>query len=174
MLVTSTNIDANFWEANSPELKYTKPFVDYYRKDRSRDKLFSSQQMWAVFMYVDPRSRKARLSDEERREEIIAYYLTPKHKWEDLEELISAYPEACLSKIQRLFRGWIDKMTERDGFIMSTDYDENTFEMLDKMMGASKRMWEQLNDIKSAMIDEELKNAVFGGRRESKSELGEL
>ena len=174
MLVTSTNVDGNFWEVNSPELKYTKPFSDYYKKDRSKDKHFSSKQMWAAFMFCDPRSKKHRLDDEEKKEEIIEYFLTPKHKWSDLDIIIDAWPNVCLTKVQRLFRGWVDKLTERDEFIRTTPYNQSSYEMLDKMMAQTKRMWDHLGEVRDNMIEEENKSDVFGGRQETLAEQGIL
>ena len=43
----------NFWEVN-PQFKIYYPFHLLYDKDKSKDKDFSSRQMWTVFFMCDP------------------------------------------------------------------------------------------------------------------------
>jgi hypothetical protein len=46
---------------------------------------------------------------------------------------------------------WDKKMKERDDFIDKTPYDSSSFDMLDKMMGATFKMYQQYQTIKSQL-----------------------
>lgn len=48
-----------------------------------------------------------------------------------------------LTKPKRLLAGWERKLEERDAFMHSLPYNEDTYEMLDKMMANTAKMWDQ-------------------------------
>jgi hypothetical protein len=170
------NINDNFWKQN-PQLRSISPYSSLYKKDKTRNKEFSSIQMWAIWMFADvsTKNKFRRFNEEERKKEIESEYLTKKHKWEDLEEGIEAWPKLIMTYKQRLFASWKKKMEERDKFISNTEYNESSYIMLDKMMESTDKMWSRLQAIENDMIEEEEKGGTTkGGRPESAIEKGQF
>ena len=62
------------------------------------------------------------------------------------------------------------KLEERANFIASLSYTADTFELLDKMMSASSKMWEQY--LKCLKDVEAEQGITMGGAQESLSEKG--
>jgi hypothetical protein len=48
--VGTFNINHNFWELN-PQIIYINPFRKLYERDKSKDKLISSKEMWCVWLH---------------------------------------------------------------------------------------------------------------------------
>lgn len=166
--IDRVNIEEDFWMLNH-EIKYLSPFSNLVDLENS------SRIMWAIYLVIDPNSKFARLPQELKEEEVINNYLKiDNFKFSDYEEYIIAYKELLLTKTQRLYIEWENKLEERNKFIAEYKYDIDTFEMLDKMMASTSKMWEQYFKIKDQMIEEENKSQLKGGRKESKSERGEI
>lgn len=166
--IDRVNIEEDFWVLNN-EIKHLSPFSNLVDLENS------SRIMWAIYLVTDPNSKFARLPQELKEEEIINNYLKiDNFKFSDYEEYIIAYKELLLTKTQRLYIEWENKLEERNKFIAEYKYDIDTFEMLDKMMASTSKMWEQYFKIKDQMIEEENKSQLKGGRKESKSERGEI
>ncbi|GIU70127.1 MAG: hypothetical protein KatS3mg002_1363 [Candidatus Woesearchaeota archaeon] len=170
--ISEFNIDSNFWELN-PHFKYLTEFKELYEKDKSKNKEFSSKQLWAIALYVDINSPFRRMAPEIRKKEILNY-LTNKHKWEDLEPYFQKYEQVCLTEKQQLFKSWGDKLRAREKFIRDTEYKASTFKMLDQMMADTKKMWDNYKQVEAEMIEEARQEIIRGGRKKSKSERKEI
>lgn len=166
------DIDSNFWEVN-PQFKYITEFKDLYTKDKSKNKENSSRIMWTVIMYVDPiRSLFSNMSEENRKAELTHYLGKVKHDWEEIIYLGEVYMDKSLTKAERAFKAWTDKMLERDEFIRDTSYDISSAEALDKIMKNSKDIWTHYEKVKESLEKAQAKGNVRGDRKESPSELG--
>lgn len=193
-LIEGTDIDASFWDQN-PQLKYIKPFSGHYSLDESTNKTFSSRRMWAAFLYCDPTDRNKfyRLPEETKREEIASYVGDPDFTFEEIADVIEQYPFLCMTNAQRAFKGWEDKLMERDIFLRDQTYSLDGYEydkkgdivitqsgkpkiikgsadQLDKLMANTASLWKHYATVKDDMMDEENKSKLRGGRKESKSE----
>jgi hypothetical protein len=158
----------SFWEVN-PEFKFTEPFDDYYNATENKD--FSSEVMWAIFLFCDIKSPKIRLRKDEREEDIKKYFLKDDtFSFEYHQDLIDAYPKVVMTKIQRELKVWQDKIEERNKFLETLNYDLNTFEALDKMMKDSKLIWESFGKIYKEYQEENIETRARGGREESFTE----
>lgn len=158
----------SFWEVN-PEFKFTEPFDDYYNATENKD--FSSEVMWAIFLFCDIKSPKIRLRKDEREEDIKKYFLKDDtFSFEYHEDLVEAYPKVVMTKIQRELKVWQDKIEERNKFLETLNYDLNTFEALDKMMKDSKLIWESFGKIYKEYQEENIETRARGGREESFTE----
>lgn len=173
-ILDSFDIDNNFWLQN-PQIKFFSIFEKLYSDDKSKNKEESSKLMWAIFLYCDPfKSKFARLYQEDKIKEIQLYYLKFNPELDEQKILIEKYQSLLMSKSKKLFKAWEDKLEERETFINKSSYTEDTWEMIDKMMASTAKMWEQYNTIKELMIEDETKTKIKGGRKESKSERGEI
>jgi hypothetical protein len=158
----------SFWEVN-PEFKFTEPFDDYYNATENKD--FSSEVMWAIFLFCDIKSPKIRLRKDEREEDIKKYFLKDDtFSFEYHEDLVEAYPKVVMTKIQRELKVWQDKIEERNKFLETLNYDLTTFEALDKMMKDSKLIWESFGKIYKEYQEENIETRARGGREESFTE----
>ncbi len=173
-LLENYDIDSNFWLQN-PQLKYFDNFSNLYSSDTSKNKEESSKLMWSIFLYIDPiKSKFNRMYEDDKIEEIKLFnpIFNPKDKVQ--KELIDKYESLLLSKAKKLFRAWENKLEERERFIGKTKYTAETQKMLDTMMANTDKMWKQYNEVKTAMMEDESKTQIKGGRKESKSERGEI
>jgi|688.fasta_scaffold06724_18 hypothetical protein len=158
----------SFWEVN-PEFKFTEPFDDYYNATENKD--FSSEVMWAIFLFCDIKSPKIRLRKDEREEDIKKYFLKDDtFSFEYHQDLIDAYPKVVMTKIQRELKVWQDKIEERNKFLETVSYSLDTFEALDKMMKDSKLIWESFGKIYKEYQEENIETRARGGREESFTE----
>jgi hypothetical protein len=158
----------SFWDVN-PEFKFTEPFDDYYNATENKD--YSSEVMWAIFLFCDIKSPKIRLRKDERELDIKKYFLKDEtFSFDYHEDLVDAYPKVVMTKIQRELKVWQDKIEERNKFLESVTYDLSTYEALDKMMKDSKLIWESFGKIYKEYQDENIETRARGGREESFTE----
>lgn len=158
----------SFWDVN-PEFKFTEPFDDYYNATENKD--YSSEVMWAIFLFCDIKSPKIRLRKDERELDIKKYFLKDDtFSFEYHQDLIDAYPKVVMTKIQRELKVWQDKIEERNKFLETVSYSLDTFEALDKMMKDSKLIWESFGKIYKEYQDENIETRARGGREESFTE----
>lgn len=159
---------SKFWEVN-PEFMHTEPYRTFYKS--SKEKARTSKVMWAIFLLCDINSPKIRLRKDEREEDIKLYYLEDeKFDFNKYENLVQEYPKVVLTKIQRELKTWQDKIEERNKFIEKQNYNERTFEMLDKMLKESKAIWEAFGKIYKEYQTENIETRARGGREESFTE----
>ena len=157
-----------FWEVN-PEFKFTEPFDNFYNSSENKD--YTSEVMWAIYLFCDIKSPKIRLRKDERAEDIKKYFLKEdSFDFDHHEDLIDAYPKVVMTKIQRELKVWQDKIEERNKFLETLSYSLDTFEALDKMMKDSKLIWESFGKVYKEYQDENIETRARGGREESFTE----
>lgn len=62
------------------------------------------------------------------------------------------------------------KLEERSDFIDSIPYNESTYEMLDKMMKETKKMWDEYYRVVKDLSEDSDDGTSMGGTQESASE----
>ena len=129
-----------------------------------------SNVMWALHLIYHPKSEyfdmplKARTSLVLSDFDLKDYDLTPHADTIDRIELMS------MTKTQRSLAKWENKLEERDEFISSHPYDSNTYEMLDKLMSQTSKLWDQYFSLVKQLDKEE--GNIRGGAEESLVEKG--
>lgn len=168
MKLDSYDIYSNFWKLN-PQLKLI--YQDVYESDKSKDKEKSSNLMWCIVLYTDntENNKYINLSQKERLT-LINKELNPEFNPEENKDLIKTYESLFLTKVQKSLRNLELKLEERDEFIASHKYDENTYEMLDKMLAASDKLYKLLAAAIAEFEKEEIAETVKGGVIESATE----
>lgn len=146
-------------------------FFEIYPELKPTLKNLNSMQAWACLLYVHPGSAFSQLEFKDKVEIFRADYD------KDFDPTLANYAAAIdlltkliLSKKQKFLIDWEMKLEERANFIASLSYTADTFELLDKMMSASSKMWEQY--LKCLKDVEAEQGITMGGAQESLSEKG--
>lgn len=150
----------NFWD----NTQYKAIFKDEYQKDTSSD------VMWALYLIYHPSSEYYEMPLKARTSLILRDFLTEDYDLSLHEESIKKIQELSLTKTQLAMFNWESKLEERDSFISSQPYDANSFEMLDKMMSQSSKLWDQYFSLRKQLEKDEGKTR--GDVEENLSERG--
>jgi len=170
-MIETFNTDLNFWQAN-PNCKIPEVFNKFYKNDKSKNKKDSSLIMWAISLLLHKSSPYVNLSASDKKLLIASDYLKDKEfKWEEISYLINEYERLNLSKAQKLLKQWEEKLEERSEFIKNLSYNEDTFEMLDKMLKETDKIWNLYLQTQKQLESED-NSVVKGGAEESLSEKG--
>jgi len=117
----------------------------------------SSQTMWALLLYLHPKSKYYPLDHRSKLTLIEKDYLkNQKLKLEDYPTTIAKIKELLLTKPERALVNWEQKLEERDALIASIPYNSETYDMLDKMMSNNDKLWKTyLATLKQVTQEEE-------------------
>ena len=158
--------DQDFFESN-PQLEITFGEI----KDLYPDSY--TKVMWAIALDAHPKSIYRNVSTQERRGLIEKEYLNESIKWKELESYIETFNKLVLTQKERFLVEWEKKLEERQQFIAAIPYNEETYEILDKMMASTEKMWKQyLICLKD--VSDEAKEQTQGNFVESASESGQI
>tara|TARA_R110000851_G_scaffold294490_1_gene449149 strand:- start:364 stop:906 length:543 start_codon:yes stop_codon:yes gene_type:complete len=94
--------------------------------------------------------------------------------WDLIFQASPKFKELCLTIPQRVLLDWKTKFEERNQFLETVPYDTNTFEMLDKMLTNTKKMFDMLQQAMQDYEKDLTQGHVEGGSMESLSDKGEL
>lgn len=84
---------------------------------------------------------------------------------------IDKFKKFILTKAERSLVNWEQKLEERDAFMAGILYNEDSFEMLDKMMMQTAKMWDQYAAVRKVFLQEE-EAQTHGDVEESAVEKG--
>lgn len=133
----------------------------------------SSPIMWALLLYCHPKSKFYAL-DRKTKASIIAtdFLNIPSFSFEEYEDVMRKMLSSPLitSKPQRMLANWERKLEERDEFMASQPYNESSYDMLDKMMKETHKMWQNYKITYDDFLKEE-DIKTQGSIQESLSEL---
>lgn len=144
-LINNFDIESDFYSDPQLELIFQQEKVNG----------ITSKEMWALMLYFHPKSKYAGLDHTSKLELISTDYLKQPLKLDSYKDTIKKIETFLLTKVEYLLSNWERKLEERDEFIHSKPYDEDTYEMLDKMMASTAKMWEQYLSIRKKAIQEE-------------------
>jgi hypothetical protein len=130
--------------------------------------------MWAAMLYIHPESKLFNESPSVRRKLILTDYLQdPNFDFDTLKPIIDKIKTFVLSKTQRLLVNWEKKLYERDELIDSIPYNQDTYDILDKMLDKTPKMWQQYYAILE-MLEKDSAAKTEGDVEESLTEKGEI
>lgn len=168
-LVDIWDIDQNFWTLN-PQLKLA--FKDVYDGDKAKDKAASSKLMWAVALFIDPKSKFKDLTELEREEMIAKDYnkafsiTSTQHILDKWKKFLSP-AERQLLQLERIFN-------EREAYLSGLKFTKENADELEKRFAATGKLFEELARLKDMIAEEESEGIVKKGQVESLSEKGEI
>lgn len=161
--------ESNYWEVN-PQMKLS--FKDVFNKDKSKGKSESSKLMWFLAFLIEEDNNEYAEMEESERYSFLVKELDIKLPT-DIQELIDRYKSIRLKYVVRKLNNWKKKLDERDLFIESTEYNEESYEMLDKLMTNTDKIYKQyfaiLNEVNKERVTHDL-----GGREVSLSDKGDI
>lgn len=147
--------------------------------------------MWTIALIWDMGSRFYDLPEigPDNKVELLFndYYGDPKflNKNKELvEELKSQYIETAYTDAERHLKGIMDKLRERDSFMRDTEYtlgkptdkgwQWGTVDILDRMMANTKKLYDQWEEVRKMVQNDNDKARAHGGGEESLSDSGEI
>lgn len=181
--------ELNFWELN-PQIRYIEPFNEVYELDKGKEE--SSNIMWVTFFMCDPDNEKNKFYRYkiEERKKFIEENFYPDVDWESelLVKSMEAYPQKCLTAIQKALKEEIDSMTERAKVLRETEYTVTKTEIINnkavRITGTAKELddaraktislYENYRKLEEEFFQEKASTRVRGGRTLTKAETGEI
>lgn len=114
-----------------------------------------SDLMWALLLYVHPKSYYSELSAKDKITYIISDYLKRDFDPSQYNDTIEKMKKHSLDFHERLLANWRALLEDRDTFMGSKTYNEETYKMLDEMSSKTHAMWQQYKTIlKEFMIEQ--------------------
>ncbi len=166
--------NTNFWNVNK-EFKVFKTFKELFDKDKSKDKIASSNLMWALaHLYEREGNRLIKMSVDDRKQIIAEDILgDPQFNWEKYQKLMDYYNNTCIDSLDRTISSLEDKLDERNKFLIDTKYNLQTAKILDDIFASTAKIQALLDEMK-AKRDKDLSGGeqTKGGFTESASEKG--
>jgi hypothetical protein len=167
----SFDIKSNFWTIN-PNFKEFQPFKDFYKSDKSTAKKDSSTLMWTIALIYHPRSQFANLLEKDAITIVEKDYYKNVFDKDKYKELIYQFNELCLSKGRKLVRSWEDKLQQRARFIDNMNYDLDSFEVLDKALINTQKLFEGYSKALAELSNDSDEGKTKGDAEESLAEKG--
>lgn len=160
------DIEQNFWDMY-PDFKIALSFKDLYKQDKSRGRVNSSKLMWFIAYTTDLNSKFYKLSQEERYAVIGEDYMKDSNFYnnnkKEVDTLTNDYVKLQFSAAEKQLRAWDIKSDERAAFIASIPYNLDTYEDLDKMAVNTSKIYNELKNIKEALVKEDGEGSLKGG-----------
>jgi hypothetical protein len=129
-----------------------------------------SSHIWGLFLFAHPDSKLFNETPTTRKQLVTEFLKDPTFSFEDYLPLLEDISNKVLTKAQRSLMIWEEKLHEREALMASVKYDLNNFEVVDKLITGTSKLWDQYDNIKKALMKEEAK--TFGDQEESASEKG--
>lgn len=141
------------------------PFEDFFSinpqlkiilKQQYEDEVPSSH-MWALLLFAHPESKFYDEAPSTRKDLIYKDYLRqdPTFDWENYQDLILVIEEKCLTKAERALMRWERALHDRDDFFASIPYSESTYELKDKMLANTPKLWDQYEAVRVQLAKEQ-------------------
>lgn len=184
-LLGTLDTDLNFWEAN-PNFKSIRLFREFMLNDKSKNKDYSSRIMWAIALCYDkhPENTWKNMEMEEKKALLVTDVIEDeKFNWDDVADLEFCYQDRVLTLPEKDLVLFEQKLHKRQVFMDTTEYSWDDFDesgkkimgtakQLDDMMANTKKLYDQLKQLKSEFMESLEEEHVRGGRTESASEQG--
>ena len=177
-MVTKYTKGSNFWEA-FPEYRVLEAFNTLYESDKSKNRIFSSNVLWAITFCL---RRESPMYNLPNKWELAAKDIAKDEKlnWDKYEDVIAIFKESCMSQAERSLLAWEELMKKRDKYLKSKDYyfDEyllddkgdnvvsktgrfvtikGTADQLDSAFSITPKMYSDFYKIKKEIEEEEIK-----------------
>jgi len=169
------NPDLNFWELN-PHLIYLKPFSKLYNEDKSKNKESSSKDMWCILWQAEADeevNKYYRLPEDIKLDVCKEYHNTFELHDPLIQECINAYPEYCLTVIERTYKTAKDFLKKRETFLKNADYNFDTMVPLENAISKTPKILEDFDKVEKLYLQSKnTTNKVYGNRKETLREKG--
>ena len=185
----SFETNENFWLVH-PELKAAGALADLHRKDKTRGKDQSSRIAWCVKLIWDRKSIYYGLPETgpDNKIDLVFedFFGDSKYYGKNTEKILALrdfYIKLYDTPAIRSLRNLEKKMQERDDFLRDTPYDMGergdrgylygTVDTLDKMMANTKKFYDQYEESRKA-VEQEEQQSTKGDVTQSLSDQGAM
>lgn len=176
-VLQTEDIKSNFWEGN-PSIALPRAFKRLIELDKTKDKRNSSSIMWAIYLLLHANSPFINMNIKDRKKLIAEEYLKDEaFLWEDdpdIKEAMQEFTNLLITPARRLAYEWQEKLEERSNFIAKTKYNAETADTLDKMMAATKKIYDMYYQVLADLEKEEAQSHIEGDAEESLTEKGQI
>ena len=149
---------------------YSDPQIKLIHKDELKRKI-PSKVMWALILNCHPKSKFFELDTTTRQNLIKKDYLNDdKFNFEDYSDVTNKILSNLPNTASRFLFTWNTKLNEINDFLASVQYNENTYEMISKIMKDLHPMMKQYKEIYKEFQTQE--STTLGNVEESLSEKG--
>ncbi len=145
--------DENFWEWN-PEYKMI--FDKFYKRDRTKDKNYTSSIMWAFYYKLHPDSTFYNM---DKKEEFIKekFLKDPKFKWDKFTEQEELFKSTILSPAERGLVEWDETMMKRGTWLKDQEYTMENAKDLDTIIANTAKLYQLFTKVKKEFEEEKVK-----------------
>lgn len=164
----------NFWKLY-PSYKTPKLYKELYDNDKSKNKIESSNLMWALIFMFDKTEynpyKTLQVTDkiEVINEDILGI---PNFDWSKYTELKNFTHKLIMTEIERTYYAYLEKMEERRKLIETSKYTLDTAEDLDKIIKNTDVVRKELDNLKKLVDLQETEGRTKGDMIESATEKG--
>ena len=149
---------------------YSDPQIKLIHKDELKRKI-PSKVMWALILNCHPKSKFFELDTTTRQNLIKKDYLNDdKFNFDDYSDVTNKILSNLPNTASRFLFTWNTKLNEINDFLASVQYNENTYEMISKIMKDLHPMMKQYKEIYKEFQTQE--STTLGNVEESLSEKG--
>jgi hypothetical protein len=167
----------NFWILN-PHIRYVEPFSHMYKKDKTRDKEQSSDDMWCILWMTDPDeevNKYYRVTDKEERLKICQSYnknFDPEHPI--IKEALEKYPFLCLTADELAYKLQKDQLIEISLFLSKQEITlESAKEIID-LKAKMPKIYQDFEKIDKMFKTNKSEARVWGNRKQTAREKGTI
>lgn len=132
-----------------------------------------SDIMWGIAFMYHPSSIYYNLTYTDRLAAVQGTISKNYKEDEDLENDIALFKNITLTKSKRFLQEWEIKLEERSNFIASIPYTAETYELLDKMMGNTSKIWDQYRKCLKD-VEADVESQIMGSGIESLLDAGTI
>lgn len=148
-------------------------FSKLYPEVASQFPDLSSDELWALSLYVLPSSPYANLPYRDKQP-AISNIIRSELDWEKIDGLVKRFSNVTLPKPYRFLLEWERILEERFEFLAGIKYSEASIDLIelkDKMLASTKKLWDEYEKCRKSVEMEE-STSTEGGYQESLSESG--
>lgn len=167
----------NFWQLN-PHIKYVEPFSLMYKKDKTRDKESSSNDMWCVLWMTDPDedcNKYYRILDKDERLQICKNFnkdFNPENQL--IKEALERYPFLCLTADELAYKLQKDQLIEISLFLSKQEITLESAGEIIKLKASMPKIYLDFEKTDKMFKTNKSEARVWGNRKQTAREKGSI
>ena len=175
-LLSNYDEKANFWKLY-PTFKVPSVFKDLYNSDKSKNKKFSSDLMWALcFLFDKTAANPYKTLQKQDKIEVVNEDIlnNPGFDWEMYADLYKEGERIFFTEIERTYYSYVEKMEQRRKLIEDSEYTLETASTLDKIIKDTESVRKEMDNLKRLVDQQEIEGTTKGNIILSATEKKEI
>lgn len=167
----------DFWILN-PILTITPPFNKLYKRDKSKNKEYSSKEMYAIY-FIEEVDETLNLFARYSYEDTLKmlkddFSINVDMNDEVFKECQRAYPDVALTTVEKSLKDLGNFINKRKDTLLKMEVTLENIDILDKAMARNLKIYQDYEKVLTLFNHDKKKTIVRGGRDLSMSEQGLL